>query len=155
MCLIYLVPDFAKNADLVTGLEWEDPLQVNRLSVSEERRLSLLITKIAVVVNMKRLVLRPFFQDYELVKIKRLINSNFTLQNVFRLLKITERLQLIILREFWRISILLFLLMTLIYLSKSIWKILILWITWPFWLQSRKLFSLWKNMECLIWEGYV
>lgn len=61
------VPDFAKNADLVTGLEWEDPMQVNRLSVSEERRLSVLITKISVIVNMKKLVLRPFFQDYELV----------------------------------------------------------------------------------------
>lgn len=52
----------------MTGLEWEDPLQVNRLSVTEERRLSLLITKIATVVNMKKLVLRPYFQDYELVQ---------------------------------------------------------------------------------------
>lgn len=63
------MPDFAKNADLVTGLEWEDPMQVNRLSVSEERRLSLLITKIAAIVNMKKLILRPFFQDYELVRL--------------------------------------------------------------------------------------
>lgn len=52
---------------MVTGLEWEDPMQVNRLSVSEERRLSVLITKIATIVNMKKLILRPFFQDYELV----------------------------------------------------------------------------------------
>lgn len=61
------VPNFGENEALVTGLEWEDPLHVNRLSVSEERRLSLLITKIASLVNMRKLVLRPFFQDYELV----------------------------------------------------------------------------------------
>ncbi|KAK4881782.1 hypothetical protein RN001_005101 [Aquatica leii] len=61
------IPDFAKNANLVTGLEWEDPLQCNRLSMTEERRLNLLITKIAVQVNMKKLVLKPYFQDYELV----------------------------------------------------------------------------------------
>lgn len=61
------VPEFTQNANLVTGLEWEDPLQVNRLSQSEERRLSLLITKVACVVNLRKLVLRPFFQDYELV----------------------------------------------------------------------------------------
>lgn len=61
------VPDFSKNEQLVTGLEWEDPLQVNRLSVTEERRLSLLITKIATAVNMRKLVLKPYFQDYELV----------------------------------------------------------------------------------------
>lgn len=61
------VPDFAKNAPLITGLEWEDPLHMNRLSVSEERRLSLLIAKIASLVNMRKLVLRPYFQDYELV----------------------------------------------------------------------------------------
>ncbi|XP_017773462.1 PREDICTED: uncharacterized protein LOC108560438 [Nicrophorus vespilloides] len=61
------IPEFSKNANLVTGLEWEDPLHVNRLSTSEERRLSLLITKISVQVNLRKLVLRPFFQDYELV----------------------------------------------------------------------------------------
>ncbi|GLV45240.1 chaoptin [Carabus blaptoides fortunei] len=61
------VPDFSKNAPLVTGLEWEDPKHVNKLSISELRRLKLLITKIAAVVNLRRLVLRPYFQDYELV----------------------------------------------------------------------------------------
>lgn len=55
-----------KNQALVSGLEWEDPMQVNRLSMSEERKLNLLLTKIATVVNMRRLVMRPFFQDYEL-----------------------------------------------------------------------------------------
>lgn len=57
----------AKNKNWVSGLEWEDPLHVNRLSESEERRVKLLITKIAALVNMRRLVLRPYFQDYELV----------------------------------------------------------------------------------------
>ncbi|CAH0558988.1 unnamed protein product [Brassicogethes aeneus] len=61
------IPDFAQNAPVVNGLEWEDPLHVNRLSISEERRLNILITKIASIVNMRKLILRPFFQDYELV----------------------------------------------------------------------------------------
>lgn len=61
------MPDFSKNASLVNGLEWEDPLQVNRLSISEERRLNLLLTKIACTVNMRNLLLRPYLQDYELV----------------------------------------------------------------------------------------
>lgn len=61
------VPDFSQNAPLVSGLEWEDPMHVNRLSLSEERRLNLLLTKIACVVNMRNLLLRPYFQDYELV----------------------------------------------------------------------------------------
>lgn len=56
-----------KNQPLVSGIEWEDPMQVNRLSMSEERKLNLLLTKIATVVNMRRLVMRPYFQDYELV----------------------------------------------------------------------------------------
>ncbi|XP_060524821.1 uncharacterized protein LOC132701132 isoform X3 [Cylas formicarius] len=61
------VPEFSKNNSLVTGLEWEDPLHTKRLSISEERRLSLLITKIASLVNMRKLILKPYFQDYELV----------------------------------------------------------------------------------------
>ncbi|XP_060524820.1 uncharacterized protein LOC132701132 isoform X2 [Cylas formicarius] len=60
------VPEFSKNNSLVTGLEWEDPLHTKRLSISEERRLSLLITKIASLVNMRKLILKPYFQDYEL-----------------------------------------------------------------------------------------
>ncbi|XP_018562489.1 uncharacterized protein LOC108904422 [Anoplophora glabripennis] len=61
------VPDFDKNPCLTTGLEWEDPMHANRLSATEERRLSLLITKIASLVNIRKLILRPYFQDYELV----------------------------------------------------------------------------------------
>ncbi|KAG5882903.1 hypothetical protein JTB14_020171 [Gonioctena quinquepunctata] len=61
------VPQFSDNAPLVSGLEWEDPLHTNRLSISEERRLSVLLTKIASLVNMRKLILRPYFQDYELV----------------------------------------------------------------------------------------
>lgn len=61
------VPEFAGNKALVTGLEWDDPMHANRLSNSEERRLSVLLTKIASVVNFRRLILRPFFQDYELI----------------------------------------------------------------------------------------
>ncbi|XP_046608856.1 uncharacterized protein LOC124299634 [Neodiprion virginianus] len=61
------VPEFGKNKSLVTGLEWEDPLHVNRLSHTEHRRLSLIITQIAVLINKRKLILRPYFQDYELV----------------------------------------------------------------------------------------
>ncbi|XP_050306314.1 uncharacterized protein LOC126743325 [Anthonomus grandis grandis] len=61
------VPKFSQNSSIVTGLEWEDPLHTNRLSISEERRLNVLLTKIASLVNMKKLILRPYFQDYELV----------------------------------------------------------------------------------------
>lgn len=39
----------------------------NILSVKEERRVNVLITKISSIVNTKRLLLFPYFQDYELV----------------------------------------------------------------------------------------
>lgn len=52
---------------MVCGLEWEDPLQINRLSDSENRRLCILITKIAQTVRLRELVLLPYFQDYELI----------------------------------------------------------------------------------------
>ncbi|XP_076248190.1 uncharacterized protein LOC143188044 [Calliopsis andreniformis] len=61
------VPEFDKNKPLVTGLEWEDPDHVNRLSATEHRKLCLIITQIAVLVKDRRLVLRPYFQDYELI----------------------------------------------------------------------------------------
>ncbi|XP_014603469.1 PREDICTED: uncharacterized protein LOC106786514 [Polistes canadensis] len=61
------VPDFSGNKPFVTGLEWEDPLHVNVLSSTELRKLSLIITRIAVLVNKRKLVLRPYFQDYELI----------------------------------------------------------------------------------------
>ncbi|KAF7382800.1 hypothetical protein HZH66_013202 [Vespula vulgaris] len=56
-----------KNKPLVTGLEWEDPLHVNVLSATELRKLCLIITHIAVQINKRKLVLRPYFQDYELI----------------------------------------------------------------------------------------
>lgn len=65
--IILVVPDFGKNKTLVTGLEWEDPLHVNVLSGTETRKLNLVITQIAVLVSKRKLVLRPYFQDYELV----------------------------------------------------------------------------------------
>lgn len=62
------VPEFNKNKPLVTGLEWEDPEHVNQLSAPEQRRLCLVLTQIAVLINKRKLVLRPYFQDYELVR---------------------------------------------------------------------------------------
>lgn len=59
--------DSSKNPDLICGLEWEDPLQVNRLSESENRRLCVLLTKIAQSVRFRELILEPYFQDYELI----------------------------------------------------------------------------------------
>ncbi|KAI4498944.1 hypothetical protein M0802_006119 [Mischocyttarus mexicanus] len=61
------VPDFSNNKPLITGLEWEDPLHMNVLSSTELRKLCLIITQIAVLVNKRKLVLRPYFQDYELI----------------------------------------------------------------------------------------
>ncbi|XP_063217255.1 uncharacterized protein LOC134528020 [Bacillus rossius redtenbacheri] len=61
------VPEFQQNPPLVSGLEWEDPFHTNRLSMSEERRLQLMLCKIATLVNVRRLVIRPYFQDYELI----------------------------------------------------------------------------------------
>ncbi|XP_078046729.1 uncharacterized protein LOC144475059 [Augochlora pura] len=61
------VPEFNKNKPLITGLEWEDPEHVNRLSPTEYRKLCLILTQIAVLVNKRRLILRPYFQDYELI----------------------------------------------------------------------------------------
>ncbi|XP_036148035.1 uncharacterized protein LOC105829378 isoform X5 [Monomorium pharaonis] len=61
------VPDFGKNKSLVTGLEWEDLLHVNALSGIETRKLNLIITQIAVLVSKRKIVLRPYFQDYELI----------------------------------------------------------------------------------------
>ncbi|XP_043281125.1 uncharacterized protein [Venturia canescens] len=61
------VPEFGDSKPLVTGLEWEDPLHVNRISATEHRKLNIIITKIAVLLNKRNMVLRPYFQDYELV----------------------------------------------------------------------------------------
>lgn len=49
-------------------MEWEDPEHVNRISATEHRKLCLILTQIAVLVNKRKLVLRPYFQDYELVR---------------------------------------------------------------------------------------
>lgn len=39
----------------------------NRLATCEHRRLCVLLTKIAQAVRLREIVLRPYFQDYELV----------------------------------------------------------------------------------------
>lgn len=67
MGICIAVADNTANPDLVTGLEWEDPLHKNRLSDSENRRLCVLLMKIAQSVRLREIVLRPYFQDYELV----------------------------------------------------------------------------------------
>ncbi|KAG4066440.1 hypothetical protein HA402_007076 [Bradysia odoriphaga] len=60
-------PHPSYNLDFVTGLEWEDHLATNRLSSSENRRIRVLLTKIASTVRLRDVVFRPYFQDYELV----------------------------------------------------------------------------------------
>lgn len=62
-------PHPSNNSDLVTGLEWEDQLATNRLSDTELRRLTILLTKIAESVRLRDIVCRPYFQDYELVSL--------------------------------------------------------------------------------------
>lgn len=58
----------SSNSDSVTGLQCEDSLHKNnRLSQHEHRRLDVLLMKIAHSVRLRELVLRSYFQDYELV----------------------------------------------------------------------------------------
>ncbi|CAD7090435.1 unnamed protein product [Hermetia illucens] len=59
--------EHARNMNLISGLEWEDPMHTNNLSDSERRRLCVLLTKIAQTVRLRDVVLMPFFQDYEMV----------------------------------------------------------------------------------------
>lgn len=59
--------EHARNVNLISGLEWEDPMHTNNLSDSERRRLCVLLTKIAQTVRLRDVVLMPFFQDYEMV----------------------------------------------------------------------------------------
>ncbi|XP_023247489.1 uncharacterized protein LOC106644480 [Copidosoma floridanum] len=59
-------PDFADFLQ-ISGQEWEDPLQTNCLSPSEQRRLEIVITNIVSLINRRKLSLRPYFQDYELI----------------------------------------------------------------------------------------
>lgn len=63
------VPDFWKNESLASGTEWDDPWYENSLGPTEERKIEILVTKIAASVNKRQLVLKPFFQDYELVRL--------------------------------------------------------------------------------------
>ncbi|CAG9816180.1 unnamed protein product [Phaedon cochleariae] len=76
------VPDFDNKVHMVTSSR-RDPLHSNRLSVSDERRFSVLLTKIASLVNMRRLILRPYFQDFQLVSKK---SGNVTLSHFARIL---------------------------------------------------------------------
>ncbi|OXU19976.1 hypothetical protein TSAR_003806 [Trichomalopsis sarcophagae] len=60
-------PQFESNFPFTTGQEWEDALQTNCLSLSEQRRLEIILSKIASIVNWRKHVLKPYFQDYELI----------------------------------------------------------------------------------------
>lgn len=64
---LFLEPHPSNNSDFITGLEWQDQLSTNRLSNTENRRLRILLTKMAHSVRLRDVVLRPYFQDYELV----------------------------------------------------------------------------------------
>lgn len=60
-------PNFEDNDLTINSLEWEDPLHKNRLNQREMRRFNLLLTQIALIINRKKLILRPYFQEHELV----------------------------------------------------------------------------------------
>ncbi|XP_049860981.1 uncharacterized protein LOC126354919 isoform X2 [Schistocerca gregaria] len=47
--------------------QWADAQHVRELSQCEERRLCMLLRKLAAAVAARRLILRPYFYDYELV----------------------------------------------------------------------------------------
>lgn len=70
--------------DLVSGLEWEDPLHENRLSPTEHRRVSILMTKIVQSIRKRNLLTYPYFQDYELESKN---TGTVTLAHFFRILK--------------------------------------------------------------------
>ncbi|XP_075225203.1 uncharacterized protein LOC142326511 [Lycorma delicatula] len=74
--------DLSRNPPLTSGLEWDFPYHVNVLSVSEERRLRVLLTKLATTVSARRLLLRPYFQDYELIAKN---NGAVTLPHFYRI----------------------------------------------------------------------
>uniref|UniRef100_T1HXX0 Uncharacterized protein n=1 Tax=Rhodnius prolixus TaxID=13249 RepID=T1HXX0_RHOPR len=64
-----LIHDYRPPAETMEEMEREDPYTVNKnLTKREERMLYEILTDIAVNVTKKRLVLRPFFQDYEMIK---------------------------------------------------------------------------------------
>lgn len=53
------------NKQYVTGLEWEDPLQINLLTPFEHRHVNMILTKIAHTCRFRDINLEPYFQDYE------------------------------------------------------------------------------------------
>ncbi|XP_004533214.1 uncharacterized protein LOC101452318 [Ceratitis capitata] len=58
-------PASVNKKDLATGLEWNDPMQINVIPRPEDRRrLCLILIKIAQYSNLP---LFPYFQDYEIV----------------------------------------------------------------------------------------
>ncbi|XP_067627321.1 uncharacterized protein [Eurosta solidaginis] len=58
-------PTSTNKKDLVTGLEWNDPMHINVIARPEDRRrLCLLLIKISQCINLPLL---PYFQDYEIV----------------------------------------------------------------------------------------
>ncbi|XP_049792835.1 uncharacterized protein LOC126202556 [Schistocerca nitens] len=58
--------------------QWADAQHVRELSQCEERRLCMLLRKLAAAVAARRLILRPYFYDYELVSTEiRLSFDNF------------------------------------------------------------------------------
>ncbi|XP_071455761.1 uncharacterized protein [Hetaerina americana] len=61
------VPNFSQNESLSSGLEWNDPYHVNQLGQYEEKRVQILLSKIATHLKKKCILLRPYFQDYELI----------------------------------------------------------------------------------------
>lgn len=69
--------------EFVTGLEWEDPLHVNFLSMSEHRKVNLILTKIAHNCRFRDIVLEPYFQDYEM---QSLNNGTVTITHFRRIL---------------------------------------------------------------------
>ncbi|KAK0079021.1 hypothetical protein PV325_001848 [Microctonus aethiopoides] len=60
------VPKF-QSKNFITELKWEDPLVVNPLSPAELKKFNLIIIQIAMRVNRRKMILRPYFQDYELI----------------------------------------------------------------------------------------
>lgn len=69
------IGDDSGDKHFVTGLEWEDPLHKNNLSPYEYRHVCLILAKVAQNVRLRDVTLMPYFQDYELVILKKAINN--------------------------------------------------------------------------------
>lgn len=73
--------DKSNKRNLSSGLEWNDPMHINVIPRPEERRqLCLTLIKIAKITYLP---LEPYFQDYELVRLRKRIYHFYNIIKYF------------------------------------------------------------------------